>query len=88
MISEPHGYGGRMSDHLSYLIKVLIDTCPVRDSHTEKMMMNQIIQPWQFQVLKLKRCANHTSPQEVIIVEINKDLLTPADWVEHSLSIK
>ena len=88
MIGEPHGYGSGMLNHLGCLMKALIDTCPICNSHTEKTMKNRIVQLQQFKILKFERCINHTSPQEVIVVQINEDLLTPMDWVERGLSIK
>ena len=87
MIYKLHGHCSRMTDFLCHLMKMIVDACPIKNLHTEQMMEDWIIQLWKFQILVVERCVDHTCPQEVIIVEINKDLSTPLDWVEHHLTI-
>ena len=88
MISKPHGYRSGMTDHLCCLMQAIVNTHPINNPHTNKMMENQIIQLQKFLTLKFKQCVDHARPQEVIVVEINKDLLSPLHWVKHHLAFK
>ena len=51
-------------------------------------MENWIVQLWMFQTLIFEGHVDYTCPQEVIVVEIDKDLLTPLNWVEYCPTIK
>ena len=50
------------------------NTCPVGNLHTEQTMENWIVQLWMFQTLIFEGHVDYTCPQEVIVVEIDKDL--------------
>ena len=47
-----------------------------------------VVQLWKLKIFIFVQCIDYVSPQNVAIVEIDKDLLSPPDWVECHLTLK
>ena len=74
-----------MSNSLCHLVKMIIWTCPVKNSHTEEVDQDQIINPRLVHPPKPLH-SDHISPKMIIKEKVWEHVLLPSILIDHCIS--